>query len=182
MAGYSFFYTGEFEKSLNLFVAAYELDESDGSNLTWGGDAARMMENLELALTLYNKAIEIDESQAWAFFGRGLVFQAAGNQSRAKADFEHAEQLQRGITNNAPRGSSVRNTSSSSLIPTNTTPTNTAQRPVTQANNSIVGTWVCDVTVNNVPTRVVVEFDAQGNYAMAIKAQYTNGYSETTRD
>jgi tetratricopeptide (TPR) repeat protein len=168
--GYSMFYTGDFNSAQKAFLTAYELDPTDADCLTWAGDSARNLDELDTAVGLYNKAIELDEDQAWAFFGRGLCYKAAGNRRQSEADFAHAEQLQRGITDYAPRGSSVSNESSSSLLPENPN-----QRVSQRQASPLVGVWVCDFTYNQAPARMAILCDAEGNYEFAMVVDWPNG-------
>lgn len=175
--GYSMFYTGDFASAEKAFMTAYELDPADADCLTWAADSARNQGELNTAVGLYNKAIELDEDQAWAFFGRGLCYKAAGNQRQAEADFAHAEQLQRGITDYEPRGSSVSNDSSSNLLPEN------QDRQVSHKPTSpVAGLWVCDFTYNRAPARMAIFCDNDGNYEFGMVVEWPNGQREKSEE
>ncbi len=65
----------------------------DGSDLYIKGSLQARLGNYEEALTYFNKAVEVDPKNAWAYYDRGLVKIKLGDKDGACSDLHKAGEL-----------------------------------------------------------------------------------------
>jgi Tfp pilus assembly protein PilF len=93
--GISFGKSGEYEKAIECFGKAIELDPNYVKAYNNRGNAYSDLMQYERAIEDYNKAIELDPNYVKAYNNRGNAYENLGCLERAKEDFEKAKELNR---------------------------------------------------------------------------------------
>lgn len=91
--GFNLFQDGRFRESLDIFVALAAMDPAEAYFQTALGACHLALENLELAESFFNRAIELDPTDLTPFVNRGEVHLRLGNVMEAARDFNHAVSL-----------------------------------------------------------------------------------------
>ncbi|RLG44327.1 MAG: hypothetical protein DRN81_04785 [Thermoproteota archaeon] len=91
--GFSFCNLGQYEKAINDFNKAIEIDPSDAVAYTNRGTAYDNLGQYDKAIDDYNKAIEINSRYAEAYNNRGNVYHKLGQYNKAIQDYNKAIEI-----------------------------------------------------------------------------------------
>ncbi|WP_044890033.1 tetratricopeptide repeat protein [Myxococcus hansupus] len=88
--GFNLFQDGRFRESLTLFQSLAAMDPTEAYFQTALGACHLALEDLDLAESYFNRAIELDPSDLTPFVNRGEVHLRLGKVHEAARDFNHA--------------------------------------------------------------------------------------------
>jgi len=81
---------GEYDKSLDDLISAIKLDSTVWENYVLKGGVERIQKKHKLSLMSYNRALELNKSEARIYFGRGATYYDMGNYNNAITDYTYA--------------------------------------------------------------------------------------------
>jgi len=85
--GVSFATSKHYDKAIEVFNKALEIDP-EYENAYWGRGVARAMQGrLEQAIADYDKALELNACHAWAYYNRGCAWRDKGDTDKAIDNF-----------------------------------------------------------------------------------------------
>ena len=90
---------GEYEKSIEYYTQAIQLNPSHAPSYYNRGNACRQIGEVELAIADYTKAIELKPDLAEAYNNRGNAYYNRGEYEQAIIDYNHAIDLNPNYTN-----------------------------------------------------------------------------------
>lgn len=91
--GFNLFQDGRFRESLAIFETLATMDPTEAYFQTALGACHLALEDLDLAESFFNRAIELDPTDLTPFVNRGEVHLRLGKVQEAARDFNHAVSL-----------------------------------------------------------------------------------------